>query len=134
MSAEVAVRGAVIAALRGDAALMALVNGVHDGEPGRAAVPYGFAGECIGSDWGGKDVEGRELRLTVGLVVAGDATDALGAMIVRVEAAMGAVLPADGWRVVSARLARSRVARAGPGPAGGWRAVVDYRLRSVREG
>lgn len=133
MSAEVAVRGAVIAALRGDGALMALVNGVHDGEPGRAAMPYGFAGECIGSDWGGKDIEGRELRLTVGLAVAGDATDALGAMIVRVEAAMGTILPAGGWRVVGARLARSRVARAGPGPAGGWRAVVDYRLRAVRE-
>mgnify|MGYP004210723177 CR=1 FL=1 len=37
MSAEVAIRAAVIAALREDAALMAVAQGVHDGEPGRAA-------------------------------------------------------------------------------------------------
>ena len=41
MSAEVAVRGAVIAALRSDTALMAGINALFDGEPVRATMPYG---------------------------------------------------------------------------------------------
>ncbi|BBD96819.1 DUF3168 domain-containing protein [Sphingobium amiense] len=134
MSAEMAVRAAMIAALRADGALMALVNGVHDGEPARAAAPYGFAGECIGSDWGGKDLEGREIRLSVGLVAAADGAAALAAMIARVDPAMQGLVAADGWRVASARLVRSRIAREGPAPASGWRAVVDYRVRVVRDG
>lgn len=134
MSAEMAVRAALIAALRADGTLGSLVNGVHDGEPARAAVPYGFAGECLGSDWGGKDLEGRELRLSVGLVAAADGAAGLAAMIARVDPVMQALGAADGWRVASARLVRSRIARDGPAPAGGWRAVVDYRVRVVRDG
>jgi hypothetical protein len=131
MSAEVAVRTAVIAALRADVALMALVNGIYDGEPVRAAAPHGFVGECLGSDWGGKDVEGRELRLTIGLVVADETPARLAGMIARVDPAIGAAGVEAGWRIVSARLLRSRVARSG---AQGWRGVVDYRVRAVREG
>ena len=132
MSAEVAVWAAIFAALRSDAALMALVHGVHDGAPGRAATPHAYVGECLGADWGGKDVEGRELRLTIGLAVAEETPARLAAMIARVDPAIGAAGMADGWRIVSARLLRSRVAREGGG-APGWRAVVDYRVRAVRE-
>lgn len=131
MSAEVAVRAAVIAALRGDLTLIDQMNGLYDGEPARAAAPYGIVGECLGADWGGKDVEGRELRLTVALVVADETPARLGGMIARVEPAIGAAGVADGWRIVSARLLRSRVGRSG---AGAWRANVDYRLRVAREG
>jgi hypothetical protein len=136
MSAEVAVRGAIVAALRGDGALGALVNGVHDGEPGRAGAPYAFVGECLGADWGGKDVDGRELRLTIGLVVADAAPARLAAMMARVGPALDAAEAADGWRIVSARLARSRVAPAarGSGEGAGWRATIDWRVRAVREG
>lgn len=135
MSAEMAVRAAMIAALRADGALMALVHGVHDGEPGRAAAPYAFAGECIGADWGGKAMEGRELRMTIGLVAAADSAVVIAAMIARIDPVMqGLGGAADGWRVASARLVRSRIAREGPSPASGWRAVVDYRVRAVRDG
>ena len=135
MSAEMAVRAAAIAALRADGALMALVHAVHDGEPGRAAAPYAFAGECIGTDWGGKALEGRELRLTVGLVAAADGAAAIAAAIARIDLALqGLSLAPDGWRVASVRLARSRIAREGTAPAGGWRAVIDYRVRAVRDG
>ncbi|ETI65179.1 hypothetical protein C100_03410 [Sphingobium sp. C100] len=132
MSGEVAVRAAVIAALRADDMLGRAVNGVHDGEPARAAAPYAMVGECLGADWGGKDVEGRELRLTIGLVVAEETPARLAGMIARVDPAIGAAQAQDGWRIVSARLSRSRVARGGG--AAGWRAVMDYRLRAVREG
>lgn len=132
MSAEVAVRTAVVAALKGDGSLMGGLNGVHDGDPGRCALPYAVVGEAIGSDWGGKDVGGREVRLTISLFET--AAEQLGPRIARVEAVLGAVPPQEGWRIVTARLARSRVARIDrQSPGGAWQAVIDYRLRAVLE-
>lgn len=133
MSAEVAARAAVLKALHADAAFMAGVNALYDGAPGRAAMPHGQVGEAIGSEWGGKDVDGREVRVTIALAVAGDSPAALAPLIARVEPAIGAAAAIDGWRIVSARLLRSRVARQGGG-APGWGATIDYRLRVVREG
>lgn len=133
MSAEVAVRAAVIAALRADGALMAAINGLYDGDPIRASAPYGHVGDCIGSDWGGKDVAGRELRLTIGLQAVDETPARLGAMIARIDPAIALAPVLDGWRIVTARLIRSRVARSGARPADGWRAVIDYRIRAVRD-
>lgn len=67
MSAEIAVRAAVLAALRGDAALMAIVNGVYDGPPVKASEPYALVGDGAGSDWGTKDADGREVRIAINL-------------------------------------------------------------------
>lgn len=133
MSAEVAVRAAVIDALRADSALMDGLNGLFDGEPGRASLPYGVVGECIGADWGGKDVAGRELRLTIGLHDGGETPGRLAGMIARIDPVLAGVAVREGWRIVTARLVRSRVARAAR-QGGGWTAVVDYRVRAVREG
>lgn len=131
MSAEVAVRGAVVAALRGDAVLMAGVNGLFDGVPVRASAPYGVVGDCVAVDWGAKDVDGRELVLTVSLFDVGESPARLAGLLARVGVAMGSVEVADGWRVVSGRLVRSRVARTGA--RDGWQALVDYRFRVVGE-
>ncbi|HJT39452.1 MAG TPA: DUF3168 domain-containing protein [Sphingobium sp.] len=134
MSAEVAVRAAVIAALREDGALMAALNGLFDGEPVRASVPYGIVGECIASDWGAKDVDGREVRLTIGLHDAGETPGRMAAMLARIDPAVQAAdASGEGWRIVSARPVRSRLARAGRREEMGWQAVVDYRLRVVAE-
>lgn len=134
MSAEVAARAAVIAALKADGALMDGLNGLFDGEPGRASVPYAYVDACIGADWGGKAMDGREVRLSLALRVGDEAAARLGGMIGRVDAAVAGLGVQDGWRIVTARLARSRVARdEGKSPVG-WRAVIDYRLRMVREG
>ncbi|GAY20901.1 MULTISPECIES: DUF3168 domain-containing protein [Sphingobium] len=130
MSAEVAVRGAVVAALRGDAVLMAGVNGLFDGAPGRASAPYGVVGDCIALDWGAKDVEGRELTVAVSLFDVGEAPARLGGLLERVDAAMRALGPVEGWRVVGARLVRSRVTRTAA--RDGWQALADYRVRVVR--
>lgn len=138
MSAEVAARAAMIAALKADGALMDGLNGLFDGDPGRASVPYAFIDACIGADWGGKAMDGREVRLSLALRVGDEAASRLGGMIARVDAAMAGLGVQDGWRIVTARLARSRVARDGGRDGGrapaGWRAVIDYRLRMVREG
>lgn len=131
MSAELAIRGAVIEALRGDMALMDRLNGLFDGAPVRASAPYAVVGECLGADWGAKDVDGRELRLTISLHDAGPTPGRLTPIMARIDPVLRAALaPADGWRIVTARLLRSRVARNG---ADAWQAVVDYRLRVVRE-
>ena len=134
MSAEVAVRAAVIAALRADAELMAALNGLFDGEPGRASAPYAVVGECVASDWGTKDVDGRELRLTIGLHDAADTPGRLAGMLARIDPAVQAAdASGEGWRIVSARLVRSRLAQAGKREDRGWQALVDYRLRAVAQ-
>lgn len=132
MSAEVAVRGAVIDALRADTALMAGINGVFDGAPVRASAPYAVVGECIATDWGAKDVEGRELKLSVSLHEAGDGPGQLAEALGRTDAALRTLAAVAGnWRIVSARLLRSRLMKAGS--RDGWQAVVDYRLRVVAD-
>ncbi len=134
MSAEVAVRAAVIAALKADGELMSLLNGLFDGQPARAAPPFAVMGECIASDWGAKGVDGRELRLTISLNDAGDMAGRIGAMLARIDPVMQALdMAGERWRVVNARLIRSRLMRTGARDGDGWRAVVDYRLRVVTE-
>lgn len=132
MSAEVAVRAAVAAALRGDAALMGGINGVFDGTPVRASVPYAVVGECLAGDWGAKELEGRELRLTISLHDAGETPERMASLLGRVDAVVQAADAADaGWAIVGVRLIRSRVMKARE--KDGWQAVADYRLRVVRE-
>lgn len=133
MSAEVRVRDAVIVALKEDAALMSLLNGLFDGQPTRASVPYAVVGECIASDWGAKDVDGRELRLSFSLHDAGDSPGRLAGALARIDPAVQAAdASADGWRIVSVRLIRSRLMR-NARDGDGWQAVVDYRLRVVAQ-
>jgi hypothetical protein len=130
MSAEVVVRAAVIDALRGDAALMAGLNGLFDGAAGRASAPYGVVGDCVATDWGAKGLEGRELTLAISLFDVGETPGRLAGWLARVDAVVRGVDVAGGWRVAGARLVRSRVARTGA--RDGWQALADYRIRLVR--
>ncbi|MGC4251604.1 MAG: DUF3168 domain-containing protein [Sphingobium sp.] len=134
MSAEIAVRAAVIAALKRDVALMDGLNSLFDGAPERASAPYAVVEECLGAEWGAKDVDGRELRLSISLHDMSETPVRLGPLLARVEAGVKGMAEAGGgWRVVSAQSVRSRVARQARRERG-WRAVADYRLRVVREG
>lgn len=133
MSAQVAVRAAVIAALRSDTALMGGINALFDGTPVRASAPYAVVGECIASEWGAKDVDGRELRLSISLHDAGETPGRLAEVLARVEVVLRAMAGVAGtWRIVSVRLLRSRVMKASG--RDGWQAVVDYRMRVVASG
>ncbi len=132
MSAEVTVRAAVIAALRADTTLMNGLNGLFDGQPVRANVPYAVVGECLASDWGGKGLDGRELRLSISLHDAGETPGRLAVLLGRIEPVVQAADGSEGWRIVGVRLIRSRVVKARD--KDGWQAVVDYRMRVVREG
>lgn len=128
MSAEIELRDAVLAQLRGDAALMALVNRVYDGDPVKATTPYILVGECAGSDWGTKNHAGRELRL--GITIYDDTQTAarIGQILPLVHGALGQVAAAGTgtWRVGSLVLVRSRLFGR---ESGRWSALLDWRLR-----
>lgn len=132
MSAEVTVRAAIVAALRADTTLMNGLNGLFDGQPVRASVPYAVVGECLASDWGGKGLDGRELRLSISLHDAGETPGRLAVLLGRIEPVVQAADGSEGWRIVGVRLIRSRVVKARD--KDGWQAVVDYQMRVVREG
>lgn len=125
MGDEMAVRGAVLEALRGDAALAAMLNGVWDGPPVKASAPYVVLGECIGSDWGTKDRAGREVRVAMTVQDKRENADGLAALLALVDAAARRVT-VPGCEMGAVALLRSRVLRARDE---GWRAVVEYRVR-----
>lgn len=133
MSAELAIRAAMLAALKGDAALMAVLNGAYDGMPEGAPVrlsaPYAVVGESLASDWGTKDGDGREVRIGLTLADRGDTSERLAQMLERADAVVrGMAGPVAGWSVNIAFL-RSRVIRARDQE---WRAMLDYRVRMLR--
>lgn len=125
--AEATVRGGIVAALRADATLAGVLNGVFDGPAVRASAPYAEVSDGLATDWGTKDVRGRELRVAVTIR---DLAERPGRLATLVDAAERAVegLAGDlgGWRVASLVFVRSRVAGEGPGK---WLAVVEYRVR-----
>jgi hypothetical protein len=51
MSGELAVRGAMLSALRSDATLPTLVNQMSDGVPEKASAPWLMLGESTASGW-----------------------------------------------------------------------------------
>jgi len=133
MSAEIAARAAMIAALKGDMVLMDGLNGLFDGAPDRAAAPYAVVEECQGADWGAKGIEGREVRLSISLHDMGETPARIAPLLARVDAVVSGMAEAGGGlRIVTAQLLRSRIARQA-GRERGWRAIADYRLRVVRE-
>ena len=59
----------------------------------RASAPYGVVGECLGSDWGAKDVEGRELRLSISLHDMAETAGRLGELLARIDKVLSRHLP-----------------------------------------
>ena len=129
MSAESVLQAALLAALRGDAALAAGLNGVFEGPAVKASPPFAELGELLSVDWSTKTAAGRELRVAVTVRGAGDTGAAVAALAGMVGAAIEAV-PRDlaGWRVASVALLRTRLLRGAPGV---WAAVVEYRVRMM---
>ena len=107
MSADEAVRGALIAALRADAAFDGVAGlGL---EPTAGSLPQVDVAWPLGSDWGTKSETGRELRTLITLRVAKGQRERLPDMVAAVElagASLGGVI--DGWSVASAVLTRSQ--------------------------
>jgi hypothetical protein len=117
---------AAIAALAGVAAL----NGVYDGPPLQAALPYAMVEAGPESDWSHKSGVGRELRLTVTIRDGGERPARLRTLVAAAEARIESIGGAlDGWRLVTMQFLRSRMLRTDPE----WTAVIDYRARLLKD-
>lgn len=129
MSVQAVVQAAMAAALRDHAGLEGVA--VFDAPPVRSALPHAVVEEAVLSDWGTKDLAGREGRLAVLLRDGGERPVRLRTLAGEAEAAIEAMPRAlgEGWRVVSLVLARSRVVREG----GGWMALSEWRVRMLKE-
>lgn len=127
---ESALQKALVAALKGDAALAALLDGrVWDQAPQGAAFPHLLIGRCesrpLAADGGGV-----EQALTLTAVSRFTGTEEAKAIAAAVRARLHeATLEADGVRTVSLRVAWSDVARSGDGR----RTWAVVRLRAVTE-
>ena len=129
MSAELAARAAILAAMTGDAMLRSMVNQVADGEPVKASPPWLLVGVATGSGWGARGVDGVTLRQTIELALRGDQMSAVTAILDRVDAVLRGI---DGdlgdWRITSLLFERSRIRRRDTQ----WRAAIDYSIRMAR--
>lgn len=127
MSAAVALRAALLAALRGEPAVAARVNAVAEGEPVQATPPVALVQDLASVDWGTKDRAGREIRVAVIVRDAGDTPARAGEIADAIEQAV-AGMPRDlpGWRIASVVMIR---ARTGAEARGRWSASVEHRFR-----
>ena len=122
-----AVQQAAISALQAHPVLSAVVTGIYDGPPPRAAYPYIAVGDGLVSDWSTSIATGREIRLALTIWDDGEEASRLHILMGHAEdavAAMARDLP--GWRVASNVFLRSLVVR---DPAGPWAGLVEHRIR-----
>ncbi|UYY76657.1 DUF3168 domain-containing protein [Sphingomonas sp. R1] len=132
MSAQEAITGAVRAALAGQPALVAQVNGIFDAPPARTPRPYLLVDDPVLSDWSTKDQDGREVRIAVLVRDTGQARNRVRALAELVEAAI-AGMPAglgEGWQVASCVLVRTRLVAE---DATNLTAIVEHRVRMLRD-
>lgn len=121
---------ALAAAARTALAGIGGLNGVFDGLPVKASLPYAAVELGPEGDWGWKGGEGREVRLVATVRDAGERPDRLRVLMASVEAALLALGDVwDGWRIVNAVLVRVRTMQK---RAGEWMGVVDVRVRMER--
>ena len=131
MSGASILRREILAALRADASLMTLVNGIEDGGAPRQSPPFIRVGELFASEWGARGVEGLAVRVPFTLVDRADGGDRIAAAADRIGVAMAALpAEADGWRIVAVLFDRQRSIVA---PGGQWSLLIDYRARMSRE-
>lgn len=126
MSARERLMAAVSAALGGMAGLP-----VFDAPPVRGAVPYAVVGEPELKAFDAAGLTGRQARIVVELVDAGERPtrlrgqqDAIEERVLQVGGNLG-----EGWRLVSITLTRSRIARAGDTR---WRGASEFAALMYR--
>jgi hypothetical protein len=115
--------------LAGDPALLARVNGVFHRMPARIAAPFVVLDDVLATDWGTKDLTGREARLAFTIQDGSDdaapASEIAGALDARL---LGMPPTGAGFRLVTLAILRSRTVRID----GLWRVTVDYRARLLQ--
>lgn len=131
MSPELALQKALLAHLRSDPALSALVGArVYDAAPEERLFPHVVLGRAQTRPWGGLDGEGLEHALTLTCVSQFDGAEEAKAVVAAIRARLhGAELALDGCRLVNLRVTYSDVFRSPD-----WRPVHGViRVRAVTE-
>ncbi|MEH3102164.1 DUF3168 domain-containing protein [Sphingomonas adhaesiva] len=130
MSGVAVLRAAVLARLRGDPAVAA--HRVVEGAGARAAaVPFVVLRDVAATDWGTKDRDGREVRVSLAVRDEGESgarAEAIGAAVEASLLAMPRTL--SGWRVVTVVPVRAALLHEG---GQRWAALVDVRCRMLEE-
>ncbi len=130
MSGILPLRQRLIAGLRGDAPLMALVNSVEDGGAPKQSAPALILGQLVASEWGAKGVRGISVRVPMTIIDRADVPDRLDGAAARIEAVMDALSgDAGAWAIGVVRFDRARTVR---GADGQWSMMVDYLVRLSR--
>lgn len=133
MSAAVVLAEAIRVALSAHSPLAEGLAGIFDAPPVRAATPHAVIGEALLSDWGTKDMPGREARVSVSLHDAGESPARLRRLSGELETAVAGMPRAigGGWELASRVLLRARIERKGEGR---WIATSEWRLRMLKSG
>lgn len=130
MSAEAIFHAAMLGALKQQGDVGGALNGVFEGPAVKASEPYAEIGELLSTDWGTKDLAGRELRSAIIIRDRAEGPARLHALAAAADAAM-ATIPRDlnGWRIASLTLLRTRIIRTAPGL---WAAMVEHQIRLIQ--
>ena len=126
---EIAFRAALIAWLAADSALSAGLNAIVEEAPSRTALPWLALTASASTDWGTKDLRGREIRVALELNCRGDdplSEAALVAAIERRVEAMPADQSASGFRLVNLTFMRAKAEQRGEALRA---LMLDYRAR-----
>lgn len=133
MSPDLALHKALLAHLRADADLAALLGDpprVHDAPPAAPVWPMVLFGRAETRPWGGLEGEGLEHALTLTCLSRFDGAEEAKAIVAALRARLHNAAPAlEGWRLVNLRVTYGDVFRAADGRA--FHGVV--RLRAVTE-
>ena len=105
------------------------LNGIHEGAPVQAAIPYALVDASFETDWSTKSGSGREVLLAVTIRDEGEQPKRLRTLAAKAEGAIaGMEGSADGWRIVTLRFLRSRIVSI---RSGEWASVSEYRARML---
>lgn len=126
---EIAFRAALIAWLAADSALAAGLNAIVEEAPSRTALPWLALTASASTDWGTKDVRGREIRVALELNYRGDDPLSEAALVAAIERRVEA-MPADqsaaGFRLVNLTFMRAKAEQRGEALRA---LMLDYRAR-----
>jgi hypothetical protein len=126
-----ALQAAVLARLRADASLTALLTGrIHDEPPASPVYPYVTLGRAETRPWGGVEAEGVEHALTLTCVSRFGGAEEAKAVVAALRASLhGASLTLTDHRLVNLRATYADVFRASD-----WRSTFGLlRVRAVTE-
>lgn len=126
---EIAFRAALIAWLAADSVLSAGLNAIVEEAPSRAALPWLALAGSASTDWGSKDLRGREIRVALELNYRGDDPLSDAALVAAIERRVEA-MPADqsafGFRLVTLTFMRAKAGQRGEALRA---LMLDYRAR-----